>query len=346
MNARTRGEATEPLGVIGSLTAGFEIVGRNLWLIALPVLLDLFLWLGPRLSIDPLLQRFVALLMTQPVPDPTMAPQAAQAAQLLEQLGEQFNLLSLLGALPLLNVPSLLAWHAPEVASPLGKPYVLLITSVLTLTVWGMAVVPAGLTLGFWYLNSLARRVRAMRPSDEQESASDVAEGSGVAGAKQAEADSTVNSGVGKLIRIFLFASGLLVAGAMLVPIWALLVGTVLTITPPVGLLVWSLSIGLGGYIAMHLLFVVPGVLVGERGLWQATWESFVLMQTQFPSVMGLILLTVVIYEGLGFVWSLPPGDSWSLLVGILGNGCIATGLTAALFVFYQERIAESRRQE
>jgi hypothetical protein len=49
----------------------------------------------------------------------------------------------------------------------------------------------------------------------------------------------------------------------------------------------------------------------------------------------------VVIYEGLGFVWSLPSGDSWALLIGILGNGCIATGLTAATFVFYQEQIGQ-----
>ena len=65
------------------------------------------------------------------------------------------------------------------------------------------------------------------------------------------------------------------------------------------------------------------------------------LIQTRFPSVVTLILLAVVIYEGLGFVWSLPSGDSWSLLVGILGNGCVATGLTAGTFVFYQEQVKQ-----
>jgi len=97
----------------------------------------------------------------------------------------------------------------------------------------------------------------------------------------------------------------------------------------------------LGGYILLHLLFVIPGVLVGGRGLLRAIWESILLIDTQFPSVVGLLLLVIVIYNGLGFVWSLPAGDSWALLVGILGNGCIATGLTAALFVFYQERVGQ-----
>jgi hypothetical protein len=88
-------------------------------------------------------------------------------------------------------------------------------------------------------------------------------------------------------------------------------------------------------------LFVVPGVLVGGRGLLRAIWESILLIHTQFSSVVGLVLLVVVISQGLGFVWSLPSGDSWLLLIGILGNGCIATGLTAALFVFYQERVGQ-----
>jgi len=127
----------------------------------------------------------------------------------------------------------------------------------------------------------------------------------------------------------------------MLVPLWMLLVGVVLAAVPLLGLLVWSLGIGLGSYIVLHLLFVVPGVLLGGRGLLRATWESVLLIHTQFSSVVGLVLLVVVIYQGLGFVWSLPSGDSWALLIGILGNGCIATGLTAALFVFYQERVGQ-----
>jgi len=64
-------------------------------------------------------------------------------------------------------------------------------------------------------------------------------------------------------------------------------------------------------------------------------------MHTQLFSVMGLLVLTAVIYGGLSYVWLLPPTDSWTLLVGIVGNGCIATGLTAAGFVFYRERIGQ-----
>jgi hypothetical protein len=371
MDATTREESARPLGVIGSLAAGFEMLGQRLWLIGLPVLLDLLLWLGPRLSIAPLLKQFVALLLAQPTADPTMAPQVAQATQMLEQFGDQFNLFSLLAALPLLNVPSLLAQHVPGRASPLDGPRVLLATNVLTPMAWGVVLVPMGLLLGFLYLNSLARQVRALRSPDEEERAlspagslrasadrRSEAEGpalpvpSGVEGSEaegpalsadlRSEAEGpALSSSLGKLVRVLLFAAGLLGAGMMLVPLWMLLVGVILAAVPLLGLLLWSLGIGLGSYIALHLLFVVPGVLLGGRGLLRAAWESILLIHTQFSSVVALVLLVVVIYQGLGFVWSLPSGDSWALLIGILGNGCIATGLTAALFVFYQERIGQ-----
>jgi hypothetical protein len=144
---------------------------------------------------------------------------------------------------------------------------------------------------------------------------------------------------VGKFMRVFLFAAGALAVGMVFTLLWSLPVVIVTVITPSLGLLAWLVGLWLVGYAALHLLFVVHGVLLGERGLLRAAWESVVLIHAQLPSVMGLVLLIGVIYTGLGYVWSLPSGDSWSLLIGILGNGCVATGLIAATFVFYQERM-------
>ena len=200
-----REESAGPLGVIGCLRAGFEMLSRNLGLVALPVLLDLILWLGPRLSIAPLLQQFVALLTARPLPDPAAARQVEQAVQLLELFGEQFNLLSLLSVLPLLNVPSLLVKRVPGMLSPLGESNVVLVKYVFALTTWGMLLGFVGLVLGFLYLNGLARRVCAMRPPDEQ----------GPALSKDQAA--TEISGGAKFLRIFLFAAGVL---AVLAAAW------------------------------------------------------------------------------------------------------------------------------
>lgn len=323
MDTTTKGESARPLGVIGSLAAGFDVIGRHVWLIAPPVLLDLFLWLGPRLSMTPLLEQLVAFLLAQPAPDAATAQQMAQAAQLLGQLGERFNLFALLSALPLLNVPSLLAQHPPAAVPPWGQPRVQAVTSVVALMGWLVVLLPVGLTLGLLYLNSVARGVRAGRSSDGREPVTGV------------------ETAVLGPVRVIVFAMCLLAIGVVVVPMWMLLVGAAVAFVPLLGFLVWSLGIGLGSYVILHLLFVVPGLLIGGRGLVQAVWESILLIHTQFPSVLGLMLLVVVISQGLGFVWSLPSADSWLLAVGILGNGCIATGLTAAFFVFYRERIGQ-----
>jgi hypothetical protein len=349
MSTTTRDDAARPLGVVGCLAAGFEILGRHPWLIALPVLLDLLLWLGPRLSVAPLLQGLAAFLRSQPVYDPEVAQQVVQATQLLEQLGEQFNLFSLLSALPLLNVPSLLARQAAVTVSPLGEPRVLLINSVLVLIAWGSVLIPAGLVLGFLYLNGLTRRVYASWSTRKQEATRDnrapnlsakprASEGQEAEDAEQAQS-LLVSGGVGKLVRILLFAICLLVIGMVFAPLWIILAGTATMISQFLGEIVWIIGIGLAGYIALHLLFVVHGVLLGGRGLLRATLESAMIIHMHLPYVIVLMVLVVVIYEGLGYVWSLPPGDSWPLLISVIGNSCIATALTAATFVFYQERI-------
>jgi hypothetical protein len=333
MNTRTQEETVAPLGVIGSLTTGFEMVGRHLWLIVLPMLLDVGLWLGPRLSPLPLMRRFADFMMAQPMPDAAAVEQVELMVELLDQFGDRFNLFSLLSSLPLLNVPSLLARRAPALMSPLGEPAVLLVKGLLVLMAWMIVLVPLGLALGFLYLNGLARYVRMLRSSEGSSAGSGEVEGS--------QERSPVARFLVKLVNVFLFAAMLLLLGMIVVPLWSLAVGMIMLIAPPFGFLAWVIGTGLGGYLALHLLFVLPGVLVGERGLFRAIVESFVMIQTQFPSVVGLIVAVVVIYEGLGFVWSLPSSDSWALLVGILGNGCIATGLTSAIFIFYQERVGQ-----
>ena len=49
------------MGALACLTTGFDVVARNPYLILIPFMMDLFLWLGPRLSLAPIfeaMQRF------------------------------------------------------------------------------------------------------------------------------------------------------------------------------------------------------------------------------------------------------------------------------------------------
>lgn len=333
METRAEEKLNRPLGVIGCLRAGFEVVGYNLWLVVPPTLLDLFLWLGPHLSVQPLVERFLAFLTTQAPSDPAATGQIAQFTELLRQMGAQLNLFSVLSGWPLLTVPSLLARHAPGLLSPLAPPPVWAVPEPFTLLLLTIALEGLGLALGAAYLTLLARRVAAarapQRPSlpgrpDQQWINRSVPMGSGM---------------LAQFVRTLVFSFALMAAVLIIVPIWLMILMVAMMVAPFVGILIWLGSVGLAAFVVAHLLFVVHGVLLGNRSLLRAIWESALLVRVQFPSVAGLMALIFVIYNGLGLVWSLPSADSWTLVVGILGNSCIATGLTAATFVFYQERI-------
>lgn len=326
-----------PKDVIGCLTAGFEMMGRNLLVVALPVVVDLFLWLGPRVSVRPLVQPFVDLLRVQSSSDPDVVGQVVQATDLLEQFGARFNLLSVAAGMPLLQVPSLLSRRASVVASPLGNPHAFSLSGLPALVPWWGGLALVGLILGFFYLNEIAHRVNGSEARFSRDESEPLGKGDG-------GRDRSVRANVWKFLRFILFAVGLLLVGSAVVPLWLLVVTLGTMVAQPLGILFWIAGLGFIGYAALHLIFVVPGLLLGERPLLRAIGESVLLSHFNLWSVLGLVVLVAVIYEGLGFAWSLPANDSWALLVGIAGNAFVATGLTSAAFLFYQDRLMLARQ--
>jgi hypothetical protein len=125
---------------------------------------------------------------------------------------------------------------------------------------------------------------------------------------------------------------------------WLLVVALGTVIAQPLGIILWVAGVGFISYAALHLVFVVPGLLLGRRRLLQAVGESILLSHVNLSSVIGLVVLTVVIYQGLAYAWTLPSSDSWALLVGIVGNAVVGTGLTGAAFLFYRDRLIVARQ--
>ena len=64
--ALARAEATRPPGVIDTLTAGYSVVNRSPWVLLIPILLDVFLWLGPQISLAPVVDRAIASMAYRP----------------------------------------------------------------------------------------------------------------------------------------------------------------------------------------------------------------------------------------------------------------------------------------
>ncbi len=315
-------EAAQPLGVIRALAAGFDLVTRHPELMLLPILLDLFLWLGPRLSAYPLFKSLLDFLSAPEMMEafsPAQAQQMEAMQKLIEQAGQAFNLFWWLSP-TLLGVPGLMV-GAPSLKTPNGQPLVWPVSSGLIYFVLFLGLSLGGLALSAAYWGMLSSRVREQALSLRR-----------IAGLWWS---------LSKIAILFLLI--VLVIGFPTV-----LVATVVALVSP---LIGQFVILMGGSVILwalfYLAFTVHGVALRDTLVLQAVRTSAVLIQTQFLPAMGLILLSIGIYIGMGFVWNIPPSDSWVRGAGILGHAFTATGLFAATALFYMDRtrLAASEQQ-
>jgi len=317
--SETQTERRRPLGALACVATGFEVVARNPELILPPVLLDLFLWLGPRLSVSPLLTD-VRDLMTELMSTGAILPDSREnyvlVMQLLEELGEGFNLFSSLNPGPLLGVPALMPAHLSAM-TPVGQQPAVVVSSFFVVML-AIAVLGAlGLGLNAVFLWLVGRRVIAETEAP-------------VPGPRTVWAVWRRFLQFGVLLYVLFFGASL--AGSFVASLLGL-ISILLAVLVMAGLLSVVVFIG------VHLMFTIPGMVQLRRGLFQAMKESLLLTRADFLNVVVLLGLVLVISRGLNFVWMLPEPDSWAALVGVGGHAFVSTALTAALFVFYQERL-------
>ena len=317
--SETQRETRRPLGALACVATGFEVVARNPELILVPLLLDLFLWLGPRLSVSPLLtsvKDLMSQLMATDVVLSETRDNYVLVMQLLEELSEGFNLFSSLNPGPLLGVPTLMPAHL-SASTPMGQQPAVVVSSFFVMMAAIALLGAVGLGLNALYLRLVGNRV-----------------------IKETEAPVPGPRTVWAVWRRFLEFGILLYivffSASMAASFMASLLGLV-SIMLAALVMAGLLSIAL--FIGVHLMFTIPGMVQLRRGLFQAMKESLLLTRSDFLNVVFLLGLIIVISRGLNFVWLLPEPDSWSTIVGLGGHAFVSTALTASLFVFYQERL-------
>jgi hypothetical protein len=317
------------MGTLACLTSGFEIAARHVELILIPLVLDLFLWLGPRLSLGPILQRLKVSLMGS-IDAGVAPPEVAASVELaslygwmsgvLDDLGGSFNLFSALTPGPLSGVPVLMPSRLGTLG-PLGARPVIELASQTAAVVAVVLLGLVGLGLNAIYLRNLARRVL-------DESAASV-------------------PGPSSFLKIWrqLIKMGLLYVGAVFA--LTLVLSILLTITALIGsaiagivmTLLMTTLIFLSISAMIHLMFTIPGVVQVRRGVVAAMRDSLLLTRADFLNVVFLLGLIFIVSQGLSVVWMLPALDSWATLIGLVGHAFVSTALTGAVFVFFQERL-------
>ncbi|MGI9145790.1 MAG: hypothetical protein ACR2IK_04455 [Chloroflexota bacterium] len=311
----------QPSGVIETLSAGYSAVNRHVWVLLLPILLDVFLWLGPHVSYSPLVGPVVthaAEWMRQVALGSRRGPRSSDLTGSLDDRREwliaradEINGLDLLawGPIALPNLGSLPS-ASDELAFVSGWPEGLALLG---------GCLGAGLLLGGWFYAGLANA------------------SSGAAGGPLEAGRGTLRAVIGVLGLVAVLLVTALLLGVPVV----LLIGFTALLSPPVAVL-GSALLGAGVlFAAVHLFFAVPAIFVSHAGPLAAIQRSVAIVRRNLRPSVVLMLLTWLILAGMTQVWDVLGNTlhaPFGVAVGIFGNAYIASGLIAAVMIFYTQR--------
>lgn len=296
-----------------TIAAGFELTTRHPWLLIVPALLDIFLWLGPRLSFGPLVQE---LLTQLPLDAAIMDPRP-----MLDLVSTRTNMFTYL-SVSLLGVPALMTGLTPE-KTPLA-------TRAVDIDSWGMWVgLLIGITLTGLLLSAIYNTLIA----------SVVVRGHGVP-----ESESSVSAGIllqwigrtwlrfGALAILFvaIFLIILLpisLIGAFIALLSQMLATFVLLAAPVI--LLW---------VMIFLSYAPQGMVLNRKPFLPTLADSVRLFQTNLMPALGLLLVVVLVRQLLGWLLLSADDGSWFTLASILGHAYVTTALSAAMLIFYRDR--------
>jgi hypothetical protein len=294
-----------PPGLIASLAAGFDSTASHASVILIPVLLDLFIWLGPHMRIEVILRPLLAGFQSLPA-----SPEATMTQEVMRQFAKDFNLLSVLRTLPI-GIPSLLAGTMP-LTNPFGNVIWIDLKDSMPFMGWWLVLTLTGWIGGGLYYSWISRVTTPV------------------------ESVTTLRHTTHAVAQtIVLSLMWLLTALVVAVPV-VLLFGTLALINP--GIAQFALLLGL-----FFLLWALPAIFFSAHGIFAygqtavaSIMSSLRMMRFTLPGSGLFILGAFLISQGLTLLWQVPPTSSWMTLVGIIGHAFISSALLAASFVYYR----------
>jgi hypothetical protein len=300
-----------PPKLIPSLVEGFNAIANHIYIILLPVLLDLLLWFGPLVRIKEM------LLPTVLEASELSASAYGEDSQIFlntvkemwTKILEQLNLLYGLRTYPV-GVPSLLVNKGIN-QNPLGSMQVIELHSPNNAFWIVIGLSCAGLILGCLYFALIA-------------------------GATGTTASKFSLSNLGKQIVQCLVLELILVMAMLVLSIPAIcLISSAVLFLPSIG----SLPLVIFGmvlvWILLPLVFTPHGIFASQFKATTSMANSFKLVRS-LMSVTGMFfIILIVLGYGLDVLWSTPGPNNWMMLVGIFGHAFISSGLIAASFAYY-----------
>lgn len=314
MNASLKTGIVGPPKLLQSFVDGFNTVASHIWLILPPLLLDLFLWFGPRLSLKDLLMPFIdrvsAELNTTMTATAEMLAALKATRQIWETMAENSNLLVALRSYPI-GVPSLISAMG-TVANPIGTPLTREVGDISWAIGIAILLTILGIFLGSFYLEFITRAIVAEKGGFDFRRA--------------------IKTAFRILVLTFLLYALLVAVGIPAL----IFVGLISLFNASVGQVVMMVGGLFLLWLAMPMVFSAHGIILSREKVLASVMTSIRLVRFFLPSTGLFILTTLLVDQGLSLLWRSAPGGTWLVLAGIFGHAFISTALFSSSFVFYQ----------
>ncbi len=296
-----------PPSIIMSLRTGFDTIAGHITAILFPLVLDLFLWLGPHLSVS---QLFLSTLsdVKRLFADTGVVAADIQSLDQMQTSLNQVNIFSALRTFPI-GVSSLISSKS-SIQTPLGAPLTFQVDTLVHFYAGMFLFIIAGWVLGGLYFRWIASLVLT---SDSKISVG------------HAVAQTLVYSLIWSLLFWILGMPA------------AFLLYLLFMLNPLIGQGVLLFMGFLSMWLIVPIFFSSLGMFVRKQNAVASIIASFQTARFTMPSSSLFVLTILMIGIGLNFLWAIPSDDSWLTLIGILGHAFVTTALLASSFAYYRD---------
>lgn len=300
-----------PPGIINSIKAGFDAIASHVTAIFLPLLLNLFMWLGPRLKMSALFDAIKVEVVSIWQQGGVPAEDIQRVLDFYESTIPNVNLFWLIRTLPI-GISSLLLPHNPS-ATPLGEPAILQVTN-LSFPLWVMFLTFIGWVGGGLYFRSVAWLAAPME-------------------------ERAINIFSAVMQTVFVSIASGIILMAIGVPLLFLFVLVAQLNAILANLFVLFVSLG-SMWVIVPIFFWPHGIFVKKQNFFTSILSSIQLTRFTLPTSSLFVLTVFLLSFGLNFLWAIPPENSWMTLFGIFGHSFVTTALLAGSFIYYRDMSA------
>ena len=296
--------------VLKALANGFRDMATHAYLILVPILLDLGLLLGPRLTIERFLSPLIKMIQIPAGLSADLAETLQASVKSLLDVANKYSLTVWLRTIPF-GTPSLMAGRI-SVENPLGPAQIVPVNNFGTLVSLFVLFTVIGLFITSLYYTWNAATVYP----------------------KEVDIRSNLMRKTSNLLLIPLIS--LLAILILMLPI-ALILGISTAINPLLGSIVYFIALLVLINLLFPLLFTPHAIILENKNLWEAAKESIFVFKKSgiFASFFVVIMIFATYLSDL--LWQNSPDGSWMIIVSIFGHAVISTALVLASFYFFKD---------